>query len=151
ARRRGRVAGGRALGTDATASCHELLLRLAGRLTDRQLWRFRDWLAAGALAALAGSLPLTLLRERVAITSAESMLLNAALVGAGADPGQLNALAWLDEPASVSYTFDASGLSEFQDTGDTVAVVLGAVLQGRPEVVDVRCCWRRHRSGTGAA
>jgi hypothetical protein len=35
--------------------------------------------------------------------------------------------------------------------GDSAAVVLGAVLHGRPEVVDVRGSWRRHRSGSGTA
>jgi hypothetical protein len=131
---------------DAGASCHDLLLRLAGRLPDRQLWRFRDWLAAGALDALAGTLPLTLLRERVGITAHESMLLSAALMDAGADPGQLNAIQWVDEVGDLGYTFTPES-PEWVSTGDSVAVVLGAILQGRPEVVDVRGSWRRHRTG----
>ena len=136
--------------TVASVSCHELLLRLAGRLPDRQLWRFRDWLAAGALDALAGTLPLTLLRERVGVTAQESMLLNAALVDAGADPGQLNAIQWVDEVGDLGYTFSPES-PEWVNTGDSVAVVLGAVLHGRPEVVDVRGSWRRHRSGVGGS
>jgi hypothetical protein len=134
---------------DATASCHELLLRLAGRLPDRQLWRFRDWLAAGALDALAGMLPLTLLRERVPITVPETYLLTQALLDAGADPGQLNAMHWVDELGDLDYTFTSES-PEWMNTGDSVAVVLGAVLHGRPEVIDVRCSWRRHRSGMGS-
>ena len=133
---------------DAGESCHELLVKLAGRLPDRQLWRFRDWLAAGALDALAGSLPLTLLRERVAITVHESVLLNAALLDAGADAGQLNAIPWVDEIGDLDYTFTSES-PEWVSLGDSVAVVLGAVLHGRPDVVDVRGSWRRHRSGTG--
>jgi hypothetical protein len=129
---------------------HELLLRLAGRLPDRQLWRFRDWLAAGAIEALAGALPLTLLRERVPITVTESVLLSRALLDAGADPGQLNALPWLDETSDLDYTFTPES-PEWVSMGDSVAVVLGAVLHGRPEVVDVRGSWRRHRSGSGTA
>ena len=125
---------------------HELLLRLAGRLPDRQLWRFRDWLAAGAIEALAGALPLTLLRERVPITVTESVLLSRALLDAGADPGQLNALPWLDETSDLDYTFTPES-PEWVSTGDSVAVVLGAVLHGRSEVVDVRGSWRRNRSG----
>jgi hypothetical protein len=135
--------------TDASASCHELLLRLAGRLPDRQLWRFRDWLAAGALDVLAGTLPLTLLRERVPLTAVEFMLLSAALTDAGADPGQLNAVAWVDEIPELDYTFTSES-PEWVSMGDSVAVVLGAVLQGRPEVVNVRGSWRRHRSETGS-
>lgn len=136
--------------SDASASCHELLLRLAGRLPDRQLWRFRDWLAADALDALAGTLPLTLLRERVPLTAAEFVLLNAAVLDAGADPGQLNAVAWVDEIAELGYTFTPES-PEWVSMGDSVAVVLGAVLHGRPEVVDVRGSWRRHRSEAGSA
>jgi hypothetical protein len=132
---------------DASASCHELLLRLAGRLPDRQLWRFRDWLAAGALDALAGTIPLTLLRERVPLTATEFMLLNAGLTDAGADPGQLNAVAWVDETPELDYTFTSES-PEWMSMGDSVAVVLGAVLHGRSEVVDVRGTWRRHRSGS---
>lgn len=136
--------------SEATSACHELLLRLAGRLPDRQLWRFRDWLAAGALDALAGALPLTLLRERVGITVAESMLLNSALLDAGADPGLLNSVPWVDELGEMDYTFTPES-PERVNTGDSIAVVLGAVLHGRPEVVDVRGSWRQHRSGTGPA
>lgn len=134
---------------DASASAHELLLRLAGRLPERQLWRFRDWLAAGALDALAGTLPLTLLRERVPLTAAEFMLLNAALLDAGADPGQLNAVAWVDEVPELGYTFTPEP-PDWVSMGDSVAVVLGAVLHGRSEVVDVRGTWRRHRSEAAA-
>ncbi|HEU5471937.1 MAG TPA: hypothetical protein VFV67_14895 [Actinophytocola sp.] len=133
---------------DPVGSCHELLLRLAGRLPDRQLWRFRDWLAAGALDALARSLPLTLLRDRLAITAQESQLLNAALLTAGADLGLLNALPWVDEIGDVGYTFTPES-PEWVSTGDSTAVVLGAVLSGRSEVLDVRGSWRRHRSGPG--
>jgi hypothetical protein len=136
--------------TDATTSCHELLLRLAGRLPDRQLWRFRDWLAAGALDALAGTLPLTLMRERVPVTVAETHLLNLALLDAGADPGQLNAVPWVDELRELDFAFTPEP-PEWASAGDTVAVVLGAVLHGRSEVIDVRGSWRRHRSGMGQA
>ena len=30
-------------------TCHELLLRLAGRLPDDLLWRYRDWAASDAI------------------------------------------------------------------------------------------------------
>jgi hypothetical protein len=129
-------------------SCHELLLRLAGRLPDRHLWRLRDWLAGGAIDALARALPLTLLRERVSITGRESMLLNAALVDSGADAGQLHAVPWVDQIDEVDYTFTTES-PERVNMGDSEVVVLGAVLHGRLELVDVRGSWRRHRSGLG--
>ena len=63
------------------AACHELLVRLAGRLPDRLLWRLREWLAAGAHAAVAALLPRALLRHRVGLTDAERDLLEAAVAG----------------------------------------------------------------------
>jgi hypothetical protein len=131
-------------------SCHELLLRLAGRLPDRALWRLRDWLAGGAVDALARALPLTLLRERVAITAQESALLNTALTHAGADAGRLHAVPWVDQIDEVDYTFTSES-PERVNVGDSETVVLGAVLHGRSELVDVRGSWRRHRSGLGPA
>jgi hypothetical protein len=132
-----------------TAECHELLLRLAGRLGDRQLWRCRDWLAADAVDAVARVLPLTLLRERVAITPEESRLLGAVLLPAGADAERLNAIPWVDEISKTDYTFSAESPDRV-NMGDSVAVVLGAILRGRPEVVEARSGWRRDRTAASA-
>ncbi|MGQ0841282.1 hypothetical protein [Actinokineospora sp.] len=132
------------------AHCHDLLLRFAGRLGGRELWRLRDWLSAGAIDAVARALPLTLLRERVGITPEESRLLTAALLPAGADPERLNAVSWLDEIPEVDYTFSAES-PEWVSLGDSIGVVLGAMLRGRPEVVEARSSWRHHRSATGSA
>ena len=130
----------------AESDCHELLLRLAGRLPDRQLWRFRDWLAAGAVTALARSLPLTLLRERVGLTAEESRLLTNALRPAGADPERLNALPWVDEIAEVDYTFTSES-PEWVSMGDSMAVVLGAIVRDRTDIGEVRGSWRQPRVG----
>lgn len=135
---------------EAVAAAHELLLRFAGRLPDRQLWRFRDWLAAGTLDALASALPLTLLRERVAITVTESALLNRAFLDVGADPSRLSAVPWVDELPELDHSFTAEA-PEWVRLGDSIAVVLGAVLEGRPEVLDVRGTWRRYRSAANSA
>ena len=61
------------------AACHELLVRLAGRLPDRLLWRLREWLAAGAHGAVAALLPRALLRNRVGLTDEERDLLETAV------------------------------------------------------------------------
>ena len=61
------------------AACHDLLVRLAGRLPDRLLWRLREWLATGAHTAVAATLPRALLRHRVGLTDAERDLLETAL------------------------------------------------------------------------
>ncbi|GAA4446128.1 hypothetical protein ACFQV2_40495 [Actinokineospora soli] len=126
--------------------CHELLLRFAGRIGDRELWRLRDWVAAGAVDAVARALPLMLLRERVGITPEESRQVGAILVPAGADPERLNAVPWVDDVPELGYTFTAES-PEWVSRGDSVAVVLGAVLRGRPEVVEARTSWRRGRGG----
>ena len=67
----------------ADAACHDLLIRLAGRLPDRLVWRLREWLATGAHAAVAAMLPRALLRHRVGLTDAERDLLEAAVAGSG--------------------------------------------------------------------
>ena len=59
--------------------CHELLLRLAGRLPDELLWRLRDWLAAQSTAALGATLPRELLRHRIGLTEQECELLASAV------------------------------------------------------------------------
>ncbi|WP_424183910.1 hypothetical protein ACOBQX_18325 [Actinokineospora sp. G85] len=132
------------------AEAHELLLRLAGRLDDRHLWRYRDWLAAGAVDAVARVLPLTLLRERVSITPDESRLLGAVLLPAGADAERLNSIPWVDEISETDYTFSAESADRV-NVGDSTAVVLGAILRGRPEVVAARTTWRRVRGAGSAA
>lgn len=131
----------------SAADCHELLLRFAGRIGDRELWRLRDWVAAGAVDAVARALPLMLLRERVGITPEESRLVGSVLVPAGADPERLNAVPWVDDVPEVDYTFTEDSPEWVSRGGDSVAVVLGALLRGRPEVVEARSSWRRGRSG----
>jgi len=140
------------MGDAAESACHELLLRLAGRLPDRQLWRYRDWLAAGALPELAHVLPLTLLRERIGLTLTELELIQTAVIGAGADGmdmGLLNSIREIDEPVDTDYTFsvDPPGPVERPGLGDPLAVLLGAFLSGRPGVGEVRSTWRVARSG----
>jgi hypothetical protein len=131
---------------DTQQRCHELLLRLAGRLPDEHLWRFRDWNAAGSVQALARMLPLTLLRERVGITAAESRMLSAAFGATGVDAGRLTAIPWVDEIDDLGYTFTPES-PDRATLGDPVAVVLTAVLHGRSDVISAGMCWRAPRSG----
>lgn len=129
---------------------HELLLWLADRLPDQQLWRLRDWLASGARGSLARILPRTLLRDRMAITEHERALLTVALHGAGADAGLISSIPGLDEPLPLRYTFTPESPDRV-DMGDSTAAVLGATLRGRQEVGEVRGCWRHDHSGAGGA
>jgi hypothetical protein len=129
----------------AESACHELLLRLAGRLSDRQLWRFRDWLASGALPELSHVLPLTLLRERIGLVEAEFRLINVALRAYGADFGLLSSIREIDEVPVAAYTFTERepGAATKSGLGDQFAVLLAALLRGRRGVADVRSTWRR--------
>jgi hypothetical protein len=131
------------MGEAAESACHELLLRLAGRLPDRQLWRFRDWLAAGALPELSHVLPLTLLRERVGLMDEEFRLVDIALRAHGVDLGLLSSVRELYELPELEYTFADHNPDARHTLGDQLAVLLAALLRGRPSVGEVRAAWRR--------
>lgn len=141
------------MGEAAESACHELLLRLAGRLPDRQLWRFRDWLAAGALPELSHVLPLTLLRERVGLLDDEFRLLDVALRGHGADIALLSSVRELYELPEPDHTFSAHDPDNIgrNSLGDQLAVLLAALLRGRQSIGEVRAAWRRPRHPSGPA
>lgn len=128
--------------------CHELLLRLAGRLGDRYLWRFRDWLAEGAMSAVGQVLPLTLLRERVGITPTEFGLLVDCLAPSTADAGQLTALREVGAPEGRGYTFSGTPPEQLA-LGDRASVVLAAMLRGRSDIESLHTCWRSRWGDAG--
>lgn len=121
--------------------CHELLLRLAGRLSDEHLWRYRDWLAGGAIEVVAQSLPSTLVRERVGLTDADHRHLADLLLPLGADAAMVNAILPGGEPTAERFVFSAEG--PVDGKGDSEVLVLGATLRGRPGIREVRSSWRR--------
>lgn len=121
---------------------HELLLRLAGRVPDRYLWRYRDWLAEGATAPLAQALPLTLLRERISVTPGEFGLLVDALAPSGADSARITAIHETDDPQVETFLFSSQPPEQAQ-LGDQATVVLTALLKDREDVGEVRMSWRR--------
>jgi hypothetical protein len=122
-------------------TCHELLLRLAGRLPDDVLWRFRDWAATDAVLVLARALPRTLLHDRIGLTDHEQRLLADALVPHGADRSAISSVKGLDELPDPRYTFSPES-PERVSMGDPATVVLGATLRGRLGVGEVRSTWR---------
>lgn len=131
--------------SDTRLLCHELLLRLAGRLPDGQLWRYRDWLAGAATEVLALSLPNALVRERVRLTDADHRLLSDALMPLGADPAVVEAILPGEEPRWDEYAFTAEVPAA--ERGDSEALVLGATLRGREGIHEVRSSWRRAVTG----
>lgn len=127
-------------------ACHELLLRLAGRLPDDVLWRMRDWLAAGAMGVLARTLPKTLLRLDIDLDQHDHDLLAAALGKHGADPHLLSSTLGVDDSPESRYTFTEAA-PERLNAVDSVSAVVDAALRGRPEVGEVRESWRYRESG----
>ena len=120
------------------AACHELLVRLAGRLPDRLLWRLREWLAAGAHAAVAALLPRALLRNRVGLTDEERDLLEAAVAGR-APRKLLDAVLTVTVPDEPDVTFRSG------PEPDVAALSLLAVARGVDGCVELRQTLR----GTG--
>jgi hypothetical protein len=126
---------------DIEAACHELLLRLAGRLPDQLLWRFRDWLGEGAMSTLARILPRTLLKHNIDLDQPEYRLLVAGLVPHGADWHQVSSTLGVDEIGGNRYTFSQSAPDRVNSV-DSTSAVIHATLRGRPDVGEVRQSWR---------
>lgn len=115
------------MGTDAERACHDLLVRLAGRLPDQLLWRLRDWLAAGALDTVSVLLPRELMRHRIGLTDDERDLLCEAAGSWGPARRLLDAVLPVPGPAEPTPAFDADPTPT-----DTTALSLLAVVRGHP-------------------
>jgi hypothetical protein len=126
---------------DIEQASHELLLRLAGRLPDQLLWRFRDWLGEGAMSTLARTLPRSLLKHRIDLDQSEYRLLVAGLIPHGADWHQVSSTLGVDDATETRYTF-TQGAPKWANSVDSVSVLLHATLRGRPDVGEVRQSWR---------
>jgi hypothetical protein len=125
--------GGTAMADRADATCHALLLRLAGRLPDRLLWRLREWLATGAHVSVAAVLPRALLRHRVGLTDTERDMLESAVAGRGAVRRVLNAILTLTTPDEPAAAFLPGPVDP-----DTAALTLLAVVRGERGCVELR-------------
>jgi hypothetical protein len=117
----------------ADAACHELLVRLAGRLPDRLLWRLRDWLATGAPEPVAALLPRALLRHRVGLTDDERELLETAVASRGASRRVLDAILVLSTPDEPVAAFGPG-----PEDPDPAALSLLAVARGEHGCVELR-------------
>lgn len=113
------------------AACHELLLRLAGRVPDTMLWRLRDWLGTGGHASIAAVLPRLLLRRRVGLTEEERALLIASTGAWGAAPRLLDAV------LPLPYAERSEVLEPDTDLDPAALSVLG-VVRSHPGVAELR-------------
>ncbi len=135
---------------DTERACHDLLVRLAGRLPDRLLWRLRDWLGSGAHATLTRSLPKALLRHRVGLTDSERDLLEACLPYWGASQRSLDAVLPVNDLSEPSVGFQAelapaercADLAGAGGWRDSVDLTLAAVVRGHPGAKELRRSWR---------
>jgi hypothetical protein len=118
-------------------ACHELLVRLAGRLPDDLLWRLRDWLAAGSSDVLGATVPRELLRHRVGLTDDERDLLERSVGEWGASRHLLDAVLPTDPSDEVTATFRTS-----DDSLDAAALSVLAVVPGHPACVALHHAWR---------
>jgi hypothetical protein len=112
-------------------ACHELLVRLAGRLPDRLLWRLREWLATDAQSAVAALLPRALLRHRVGLTDDERDLLEAAVAG-HASRKLLDAVLTVTTPDEPDVAFRPA------PAVDNTALCLLAVARGESGCTELR-------------
>lgn len=117
-------------------ACHDLLVRLAGRLPDDLLWRMRDWLADGGRSALSATLPRELLRHRVGLSEDERDLLVAAVGEWGASRRLLDAVLPALAADDLPVAFEAP------DGPDQAALSVLAVVRGHPGCVELRHAWR---------
>jgi hypothetical protein len=118
---------------DPDGACHELLVRLAGRLPDRLLWRLREWLATGAHDAVTALLPRTLLRHRVGLTDAERDLLEQAVGERVASRRVLDAVLTAWEPDEPDAAFRPGPADP-----DAAALSMLAVVRGEPGCIELR-------------
>lgn len=114
---------------DADAACHDLLVRLAGRIPDELLWRLREWLALSARTAVAGMLPRSLLRSRVGLDDDERALLATAIDGWGGSRRLLDAVPPL---AVCSSDETAPGFRPAPVEFDVAGLTLLGIVRGHP-------------------
>jgi hypothetical protein len=117
----------------ADAAGHDLLLRLAGRLPDRLLWRLREWLADGADDVVAALLPRALLRHRVGLTDVERELLEAAVAGRAVSRRLLDAVLTVSEADEPAVDFRPG-----PDVPDAAVLSLLAVVRGDEGCLELR-------------
>lgn len=123
-------------GGSAEQACHDLLLRLAGRLPDDLMWRLRDWLAADARTPLGAVLPRELVRHRVGLDDEERDLLEEAVGDWDASRRLLDVVLPLGSPTEPTATFHAT------DGVDVAALSVLAVVRGHPGCVELGQAWR---------
>jgi hypothetical protein len=140
---------------DRVIACHEMLLRLAGRLPDDLMTQSRAWLAHGELSALAHSLDSVIISQYVVLAEPDAALLSALLSEANIDPAGLAQLTLGDFDPFPSYAFAAEAPLELRPGGATQALGAETVDQAAVEAVaaepSARGVWRAWRIPSSGA
>jgi hypothetical protein len=116
--------------------CHELLLRLAGRLPDDLLTRCRDLLAAGAADEVPRAMTFGVLAQHVPLASPEVAALAELLAAAGDDASALG-MAEIDDSDPMPWRFASRGPGDAE-----LNRVMAAALAQEQGTVG---CWRAWR------
>jgi hypothetical protein len=142
------------LGPDSATACHEMLLRLAGRVPDALMTQCRAWLAHGELSAVAHSLASVIISQYVVLAEPDMALLQALLSEANIDPSGLAQLTLGDFDPFPAYTFAAEAQLELQPggaahapRGKTVDQAAVEAVTAEPGATGVWRAWRFPSSG----
>jgi hypothetical protein len=142
-------------GPDRAAACHEMLLRLAGRVPDNLMTQARAWLAHGELSAVAHSLASVIVSQYVVLAEPDTALLSALLSEANIDTGGLAQLTLGDFDPFPSCIFAAEAPREMQPDGTAHAAGAETVDQAAVEAVaaepSARGVWRAWRFPSSGA
>jgi len=139
---------------DRATACHQMLLRLAGRVPDGLMTQSRAWLAHGEISALAHSLASVIISQYVVLAEPDTALLSALLSEADIDPAGLAQLTLGDFDPFPSYAFGVEAPLELQpggathargvETADQAAV---EAVAAEPGAIGVWRSWRFPSSG----
>jgi hypothetical protein len=140
---------------DPATACHEMLLRLAGRVPDNLMTQSRAWLAHGEYTALAHSLASVIISQYVVLAEPDTALLSALLSEAGIDLAGLAQLTLGDFDPFPSYAFAAEAPLELPPGGTAHARGAETADQAAVEAVaaepSARGLWRAWRIPSSGA
>ncbi len=138
---------------ERTSDCHEMLLRLAGRLPDDLMTRCREQLAQEAFEDMARAVVFCVLSQDLPLASYDVAVLTALLAETGGDVSALDDVEIDDSDPVIWYFTDdpagavdaEAGQGEVQDASTTSGELEQAMAGGLADEPDAIGCWRAWR------
>jgi hypothetical protein len=134
------------------SDCHEMLLRLAGRLPDDLMTRCREQLAQGAFEEMARGVAFCVLSQNLPLASPDVAVLTALLAESGGDASALGDVEIDDsDPVRWYFTDDPPGAADTETDGEAREESAGReeLDQAMADALDVEPdaigCWRAWR------